>query len=81
MNRILRSIVLNLESARGLSTQVDLKKLIMSMNTFKRNTKGAAKKKYAASHVTLQVLGSGAHGAPASLYITSDQTRHAFAII
>lgn len=32
--------------------------------------------KYVPSHVTLQVLGTGAPGAPRSLYIFSDQARY-----
>ncbi|XP_059488461.1 ribonuclease Z, mitochondrial-like [Neocloeon triangulifer] len=80
MRAIFSRIVLNFESVRGLSTKVDINSIIMNMKPFKgspaRNKK--IKKEYEAANFNLQVLGSGAPGAPASLYVTSDQIRYMF---
>jgi hypothetical protein len=72
MIRALRGI----GTRRGFSTKSDLHNIIMSMNTSKGSAKKSAKKNYPASYLNLQVVGSGAHGVPASLYVAASQTRY-----
>lgn len=74
MIRTLQGIV----TSRGLSTKSDLHNIIMSMTstTSKANAKKSAKKNYPSSYLNLQVVGSGAHGAPASLYVSASQSRY-----
>jgi len=45
---------------------------------FARNKKKEATAKYPAGYITLQILGSGAKGAPSSLYMFTDQSRYLF---
>ncbi|XP_065342080.1 ribonuclease Z, mitochondrial-like [Cloeon dipterum] len=78
MSRFFRRIVPHFNIARSASTKIDLNNLVASMNSFKSKKGAAPKKKYASSNLSLQVMGSGAHGTPASLYVVSDQTRYLF---
>lgn len=57
-------------------TFVDRKSILLSKSKRMNNSKQKAK--YTPGTVTLQVLGCGAHGAPASVYLFTDQSRYLF---
>ena len=72
------------ELGSRFSKQKGLQDLLLGMNTkaahvpamkAARKAKQENTPKYPAGVITLQVLGSGAKGAPSSLYIFADQTR------
>lgn len=79
-NNVFRTVlVTDISRVSYSKASLDLQNLIMNMKkdlTPTRLKPAKQKSKYSAANVTLQVLGSGAKGSPASLYVFSDQSRY-----